>query len=240
MLQEGWQESEQKTTEAASLANKTVSKQEGSLLPMMTGDEAGKHETGKADKKQTEKKRPSLSAGKEVLSATDKDTTAVEKVMKARSADSGASMEIMDRLDEISDRMSGFETRLDEISKQGLSNGKSGTEISELRNKINLIEDRLENITVEKTGKTKITSSKKTTAQKAVTRKTTGHSITPAPPEWELRAAQPGRAWVSKSGKGEMQMIDVGDKLPGLGVISSISYRNGKWVIEGSSGRITQ
>jgi intracellular multiplication protein IcmG len=57
---------------------------------------------------------------------------------------------------------------------------------------------------------------------------------------WELRAAQPGRAWVSKKGQKQMQPIVVGDKLPGLGRVQNILHQNNKWVVIGSQGKITQ
>ena len=57
---------------------------------------------------------------------------------------------------------------------------------------------------------------------------------------WELRAAQPGRAWVSKVGKKDMRPVVVGDILPGMGRIRDITYQNSKWVVVGSEGKIVQ
>jgi intracellular multiplication protein IcmG len=58
--------------------------------------------------------------------------------------------------------------------------------------------------------------------------------------KWELRAAQPGRAWIARAGSSEMQTIEIGDTVQGLGRISAISYTNGRWVIEGTQGNIIQ
>lgn len=57
---------------------------------------------------------------------------------------------------------------------------------------------------------------------------------------WELRAAQPGKAWVSKKGQSNMQPIVVGDNLSGIGRIQDITYTNGKWIVRGNAGKITQ
>ena len=57
---------------------------------------------------------------------------------------------------------------------------------------------------------------------------------------WELRAAQPGRAWVSKPGERDMQAISVGESLPGIGRISAITYMNGRWTVTGTQGSIQQ
>lgn len=57
---------------------------------------------------------------------------------------------------------------------------------------------------------------------------------------WELRAAQPGKAWVSKKGQNEIQSVVLGDNLPDIGRITSIAYNKGRWVVQGTSGQIRQ
>lgn len=57
---------------------------------------------------------------------------------------------------------------------------------------------------------------------------------------WELRAAQPGRAWVSKPGQRDMQTVEVGQNLSGIGQVTAISYQNGRWTVYGSQGQIQQ
>lgn len=66
-----------------------------------------------------------------------------------------------------------------------------------------------------------------------------------APPKktagrWELRAAQPGRAWISRAGQRDMQSVQIGQDVSGLGRITAISYQNGRWSVVGTSGRIDQ
>ncbi|MGZ9108298.1 MAG: hypothetical protein ACXW4B_05705 [Micavibrio sp.] len=58
--------------------------------------------------------------------------------------------------------------------------------------------------------------------------------------QWVLKGAQPGRAMVSRPGENEMRTVEVGDSLPGIGKITGISYQSGRWVVQGTQGRITQ
>ena len=62
----------------------------------------------------------------------------------------------------------------------------------------------------------------------------------PSRPRWVLRAAQPGKAWVSKAGDTAMKRLQVGDTLSGIGRITAIAYTNGHWVVQGTQGRILQ
>ena len=62
----------------------------------------------------------------------------------------------------------------------------------------------------------------------------------PAPTRWELRGAQPGKAWVSKKGQKSVQAVGVGDNLSGVGRITSISYKMDRWVVQGTMGQIRQ
>ena len=57
---------------------------------------------------------------------------------------------------------------------------------------------------------------------------------------WELRAAQPGRAWVSRPGERDMQSVEVGQSLTGIGRVTAILYQNGRWTVQGTSGQINQ
>ena len=58
--------------------------------------------------------------------------------------------------------------------------------------------------------------------------------------KWVLRAAQPGKAWVSQQGQRDMRSVVVGDSLPGIGRITEISFSNGHWTVQGTTGKITR
>lgn len=60
------------------------------------------------------------------------------------------------------------------------------------------------------------------------------------PKNWVLRSAQPGKAIVSLENSSDTRTVQVGDKLDGIGQINAIGIENGKWIISGSSGKITQ
>jgi len=69
-------------------------------------------------------------------------------------------------------------------------------------------------------------------------------SLQPAPPSssggWELRAAQPGKAWVSKRGQRDIQSVELGQTLPGIGKVTEITNINGLWTVVGTTGSIKQ
>ena len=59
-------------------------------------------------------------------------------------------------------------------------------------------------------------------------------------PKWQLRSAKPGFAVLYDSRTGDVKTVEVGDRVAGLGKIKSISQVNGKWVVQGSSGKVRQ
>lgn len=73
-------------------------------------------------------------------------------------------------------------------------------------------------------------------------------TLTPAVPTasgnasaWQLRSAQPGRAWLAQQGSQEMRSVGVGDEVKGLGRILSIAQgSDGRWVVRGSMGSVSQ
>ena len=58
--------------------------------------------------------------------------------------------------------------------------------------------------------------------------------------KWELRGARPGEAMVGKSGQADFRTVRVGDSIVGIGQIQSISQSGGRWVVQGTTGSITQ
>jgi len=57
---------------------------------------------------------------------------------------------------------------------------------------------------------------------------------------WQLRAAQPNKAWISKTGQRDITEVSVGDSIQGLGRVMAITNRNGQWFVVGTDGQITQ
>lgn len=58
--------------------------------------------------------------------------------------------------------------------------------------------------------------------------------------DWILKSAQPGEAMVSRKGESDMTRIAVGQSLAGIGKITGISMENGRWIVQGTNGRVVQ
>ncbi|MCC7160035.1 MAG: hypothetical protein IT281_10950, partial [Ignavibacteria bacterium] len=59
-------------------------------------------------------------------------------------------------------------------------------------------------------------------------------------PTWKLKSAQPGSAVLYDSRTGDVKTVEVGDRVSGIGKVKSISQVNGKWVVKGTSGKVSQ
>ncbi len=58
---------------------------------------------------------------------------------------------------------------------------------------------------------------------------------------WQLRSAQPGRAWIAKPGSQEMRAVALGEEVEGLGRILSIAQgADGRWMVRGTLGSVAQ
>jgi len=82
---------------------------------------------------------------------------------------------------------------------------------------------------------------------KRVAKKTSkNHPATDTPAEptkvatsWVLRAATPGEAWVSGDAtSADLRHVQVGDELPGIGKVKSITQSPNGWEIDGSEATI--
>jgi hypothetical protein len=59
--------------------------------------------------------------------------------------------------------------------------------------------------------------------------------------KWELRSAQPGVAWLGRAGSDEMTRYAVGEAVPGLGQITSVTQdAAGKWAVRATNGAVYQ
>lgn len=58
---------------------------------------------------------------------------------------------------------------------------------------------------------------------------------------WVLKSAKPGTAWISQPGSPDIRSVSVGETLPGLGKVTSISQDSaGHWVVMGTRGHVNQ
>ena len=61
----------------------------------------------------------------------------------------------------------------------------------------------------------------------------------PEPPQWVLRAASPGQAWVATSAVSrDLKQLHVGDSLPGIGRVTAIQQQGDAWLVQGTTGTI--
>jgi len=56
---------------------------------------------------------------------------------------------------------------------------------------------------------------------------------------WTLRGAQPGQAIIGGQ-NGDIRQVGLGDTVPGIGQVTGIAPINGRWVVQGTQGRISQ
>lgn len=91
-----------------------------------------------------------------------------------------------------------------------------------------------------KTGTAAPVSKKEKTAVRHRAQHQARHHAVPAP-RWVLKAAKPGRAWVSEKGSHEIRVVSVGENLAGIGKIKAVAKDSaGLWVVNGAKGRISQ
>lgn len=74
---------------------------------------------------------------------------------------------------------------------------------------------------------------------KAATKKT-NTAPQKAAPKWIIRAAQPGNAVIFDLNSKEMKSIEAGSNVRGIGKVKEIGFKDGKWYVQGSSGKIEQ
>ena len=174
----------------------------------------------------------------------------------APAADTGG---ILAKLDKMMSRMDSLEKKIDE--KQAMTPAaSSNSDIEELKTAVTRLEERVSKLsqspvqssaavpsyvdepskvivkkTVPKPKKKKISADENAAWSPAKSSASTSSTST----NWELRSARSGEAMISRSG-GALQTVRVGDNVPGLGQIQSISQMGGSWVVRGSGGSVSQ
>lgn len=153
---------------------------------------------------------------------------------------------------EIEGRLDTIEGRYDDLSNQ-ISD--TNEQIQDLSKAVKTLQSSLDKLAkaqsaapvkvVQDTPET-TTSTKKTQAtaapQKAPVKKPVLKTTPTVQPkaDWVLRSAQPGLAVLLDQNTRNVQGVHVGDKVQGLGRITSISVESGLWVVRGTEGSISQ
>ena len=144
------------------------------------------------------------------------------------------------RLTDLGGRMDGLEKALESLEIPAIS----GKEIADLKAALARLEGKVDGLS--KSGgsiaaapvsapvqkKAKVMAPKEQAPSPAKVR---AESVS-----WVLKSAQPGKAIVSKAGQAEVYSVSIGDRLEGIGKITSVEQKDGMWVVQGSAGKITQ
>lgn len=168
------------------------------------------------------------------LKNVQEEKPVIESSPQTNDVSVAVSGDILKKLDIIVSRLDDVESQINQIKQSGNSQIKDMSDtISSLKTELGAIKSA----PAPKVAAAKTPSvAKKKSVKKAVPKK----RVSKPKVSWELRAAQPGKAWVSQKGQDNMQPVVVGDTLSGVGRITSISYSGGRWVVQGTSGRIRQ
>jgi intracellular multiplication protein IcmG len=223
-----------------------VQQDEGPLMPMP--DMAETEDAGALPSLKAEAQMPGEVPGEQTIMApvmSAEESTEISAVPVKRRQTAGTAMgeqsadlaKITSQLENISKRLETLESRLGSASVD--------KELADLKKTVSRLEGQIKDggkaATSAKASKAAPASAGSTKTEASVKQAPVRRKALPvAAVKWELRAAQPGRAWVAKAGSEEMQMVDIGDNLAGVGTITSISYENGTWIIQGSQGKIAQ
>ncbi|MEM9469339.1 MAG: hypothetical protein AAF988_04185 [Pseudomonadota bacterium] len=140
-------------------------------------------------------------------------------------------------LDAIGDKLDVFVSRFHELESSILTletklseqNTAMENKISSLQTKISKAEKQIQNAKIARSQ-----PSSQSKPQAKTTKKQAPRII------WELKAAQPGKAWIAQKGSNEIKAVQVGDNLAGLGRVQSIENQAGQWVVRGSTQTIRQ
>jgi intracellular multiplication protein IcmG len=139
---------------------------------------------------------------------------------------------VEEKLDVIATRLNKIDERIDNVVED------NNTAIQELTKDLKQAEVKLSS--AQKAAASNQVMKSKPAAVKTSVQKKVAKPAVSKPKIWELKAAQPGKAWVSSKGSQNIKAVTVGDNLEGLGRITAISFNNGQWIVSGTNGKITQ
>ncbi len=162
----------------------------------------------------------------------------VSKLEKAPSEDAMKSLEALEN------RLAQLEQKLAQSGNKKSIKPVAKEEVKEPVKELSALPQELENVhfppSMQEEAPVKQTVKKATASRlkKAVKARDTSASKAKAA-GWVLRAATPDSAWVSKGANApELQQVQVGDTLPGIGKIRAIEQTGDRWTIIGTQGKI--
>lgn len=154
------------------------------------------------------------------------DSEIQESAVTQTDGDSSALNSISQKMDVFIKRMDRLEDKIDTIDV-------------ETSQRTAMLEDTVDGL-AEKIDRINVAPQVKATISKPVTRQSSVKKPSSQKNTWALKAAQPGKAWISQKGSSAIKPIKVGDQVDGIGRIESIRLINGRWLVSGSTGKINQ
>lgn len=137
-------------------------------------------------------------------------------------------MEKMDaRLSDLSARLDQLEAAVEALAVPAAN----PQEMASLRSAIDRLSDKVDSMAA----KPAPVSRSSVAAAPSTPKKKSTSSVS-----WVLKSAQPGRAIVSRAGQSEVYSVGVGDSLEGIGRIDSVALENGRWIVRGTKGSVSQ
>lgn len=160
-----------------------------------------------------------ISQNEEIIDVVDEEKEVSPSV-------SNASLEAIDvKMDLFLDRMDGLEDKINEID-----NAQSERSLA-LEQSVKNLQDRVKNIS-----KPSVSSAG---VVKRVVKKSASAPVSRRI-QWQLKAAQPGKAWIAKKGQAAIKPVQIGENVDGIGTIQDIRLISNRWVVVGSKGKIQQ
>lgn len=187
-----------------------------------------------------------------------------EQVKAANSGPTPRELELQSRLDETLKRLQAVEKKLAQPAPAAVTPAATGAaassqEIAALRADLERLENKVDTLNAQpKTASKAYKASedqepdtvtapkavKKPAARKAANKTATTTSASSrassSANKWELRGAQPGQAMLARQDGNDLRIVRVGDSISGIGQVTSISQSGGNWVVQGTSGRISE
>lgn len=165
-------------------------------------------------------------------------TDQVTTTNTAASPETGQQLtDLNNRLDQFAARLESLSEKLDMVENAPTQqpSASNTSELSAMEKTVATLEAKIKELEKEKAAPA---------PKKAQPTRTTSAPVqrtpTRAAPQWDLRGASPGQAYVAERGTQNLRTVSVGDSLSGVGRITSIAQQSGRWVVQGTSGRITQ
>lgn len=166
-----------------------------------------------------------------------------------------------DALEELQDIKAANKTLESKLSDYEETVAEKNEQLADLKAEINALQQQLsQNERELQNSRTKISELEKTVqkqpkepeVEKSTQKAKTSATVSTSAPQksaasqpevklqWELRSAQPGKAYIAIKNSNNVLVVSTGDTIQGIGRIQSVSIEDGLWVVRGTQGIIKQ